>query len=440
VTVFPDADLISRYSPIDRPGSRVLYAASTGLERAMADVDAERLIRIYAEAVLDVWDPYRIALRNLPYLAWAMGVNLWDDDWRETTKRTWVARQWEFKSLRGTEAGIRMAMDYVGRDVSPCGYQLSKITAPPQRVYSGPSLTREEREAWLALMPQVRVWRVQERGMASFGKLFYGGSGGAGRQHDHRFCVGGSDDGLALRAATPSTALSRLHRRARYVVRGLETDITVSEFGTYWRLHLRGMAGQKVFTNRPIRPDRFFIPSDAALRLITVVPRERLSWRSPVWASIEPMTSEPERIVLNGTRRRSAFCDVPMRQRAYYAPSDAWARIFERYAINDGSIELQDRRPVQFMGTGRYGFPKYTAWAAVTLKSRRRWAVFNGPFGQHRFFLPHDGTPVLRARRAVAAAKKLVDRVLLELGPVPRFVAGKPFIAGADSFIVGSAF
>jgi hypothetical protein len=95
---------------------------------------------------------------------------------------------------------------------------------------------------------------------------------------------------------------------------------------------------------------------------------------------------------------------------------------------------------VQFMGTGRYGFPKYTAWVGASLRSKRKWAVFDGPFGQHRFFLPHDGTPVLRARRAVVAAKKLVDRVLLELGPVPRFVAGRPFIAGIDSFIVGSAF
>jgi hypothetical protein len=140
--------------------------------------------------------------------------------------------QWEFKSLRGTEAGIRMAMDYVGRDLSPWGYQVTKITAPPQRVYSGPSLTREEREAWLALMPQVRVWRVQERGTAGFGKLFYGGSG-TGPQRDHRFCIGGSDDDPALRAATPSTAITRLRRRARWVVRGQETDITVSEFGSY---------------------------------------------------------------------------------------------------------------------------------------------------------------------------------------------------------------
>ena len=122
-----------------------------------------------------------------------------------------------------------MAVDYVGRDVSPFGYQVKKITAPPQRVYSGKSLTREEREAWLALMPQVRVWRVFERSFAGLGKLFYGGRG-TGRLRSHRFCGGGENADLVTRAATPSTALERLHRRARYIVRGEETDITVVEF------------------------------------------------------------------------------------------------------------------------------------------------------------------------------------------------------------------
>jgi phage tail P2-like protein len=446
VTDFPDADLIADRNIIDNPGSQVLFPSATGLEKAMADVDAERLIRIYAEAIIDVWDPYKIAARNLPYLAWAMGVNLWEDDWRELTKRTWTARQWEFKSKRGTAAGLRMAVDYIGRDVSPFGYQVTKLTTPPQRVYSGPSLTREEREAWLADMPQLRVWRIQERGVAGFWKVFYGGRG-TGRQHDARFCLGGVEDNPVARAITPTTAIERLKRRARWIVHGEETDITVSEFGTYWRLRLRGVEDSKVFVGRPFGLRRFYIPSDAAKRLITIMPKDRLSWRSPVWASLEPVTAEPERIMIGGMRRHSVFSGGsdptmqvtmggPLGGSSYYAPSDAWARVFERYAINDGSAELLKRRPVQFMGTGRYGFPKYTAWVGVSLRSKRKWAVFDGvPF--NRFFLPHDPTPVKRVKAAVQASKKIADRILLELGPVPRFVAGRAFIAGTDSFMVG---
>ena len=265
---FPDAGLIADRVYLDRPGAETLYRSASGLEKALADSEAERLIRIYAEAVVDVWDPHKISFTNLPYLAWAMGVNLWQDEWREQTKRNWVARQWTFKSLRGTADGIRMAVDYIGRDVSPWGYQVTKFTVPPQRVYSGPSLTRQEREQWLERMPQLRVWRVQERGQAGLGKSFYGSSSSL-RRHDARFCLGGPAADTRVRAITPTTAIERLRRRARWIVRGVETDVHVTEFGTYWRIHLRGIENGSVFTKRPFGLKRFYIPTTAAKRLIT---------------------------------------------------------------------------------------------------------------------------------------------------------------------------
>lgn len=440
---FPDSEMMLDRVYTDRPGAQTLYQAASGLEKALADHEAERLIRVYAEAIVDVWDPFRIAYRNLPFLAWAMGVNMWQDQWREMTKRTWVAQQWTFKSLRGTANGTRMAVDYIGRDVSPWGYQCTKFTVPPQRVYSGPTLTREEREAWLELMPQLRVWRIQERIWWGAGKSFYGGRGN-GRQHNTRFCLGGVEQKTYQSCIVPSTALERLKRRARWIVKGVETDVTVSEFGTYWRVHIRSIEDGSVFTNRPIRPvppKRFYIPTTAPKRLITIMARERLSWRTPTWASMEPITAEPERLVYGSTRRRSVYSDTPMRNhgRDYFVPSDAWSRIYQRYAINDGSTELNSRRPVQFMGVGRYGFPKYTAWIRMSLRSRRPFAVFNGiPF--NKYYQPHDPTPVKRAKIAVQASKKIADRILLELGPVPSFVAGRPFFADKQKFIVGVSF
>jgi phage tail P2-like protein len=440
-----DYDLVNRYLPDARPGSLVLYPAATGLEKAMADTDAERIIRIPDWIITDQWDPYLISFQNLPFLAWAMSVNMWQDEWKEGTKRSWVARAWEFKSLRGTRRGMEMAVDYIGRDVSPWGYQCTKFTVPPQRVYSGPTMTKEEREAWLELMPQVRLWRVYERGIAGFAKSFYGGRG-TGRMHNHRFCLSGEVMEPRLRAITPSTAIERTKHRARWIVRGVETDVTVTDFGFYHRVHLRGIENGSVFCNRPVRsvhPKRYYIPTTASSRLITIMPKERLSWRTPLWASREPLTAEGERIVIGSTRRRSVFSGwvstgprVASQDSWYYVPSDAWSRIYRRYAINDGSTELNSRRPVQFMGTGRYGFPKYTAWVGMSLRSQRRFAVFDG-IPRRRFFLPHDPTPVKRAKVAVRASKKIADRILLELGPVPSFVAGRPFFAGKNVFIVG---
>ena len=58
---------------ITAPGAKLIYRASSGLEKAMADVDGERLIGTYAEIIRDQWDPYRISYNNLPYLAYAQG-------------------------------------------------------------------------------------------------------------------------------------------------------------------------------------------------------------------------------------------------------------------------------------------------------------------------------------------------------------------------------
>ena len=35
--------------------------------------------------------------------------------------------------------------------------------------------------------------------------------------------------------------LAGIKRRARWIVRGKETDVTISEFGNYWRVHLPGI-------------------------------------------------------------------------------------------------------------------------------------------------------------------------------------------------------
>ena len=91
-------------------GAKLLYRAATGLEKALADVDGERLTALYAEAVADVWDPWAISRENLPVLAWAMQARLWEDEWAEHTKREWTANQWHFQALRGTQAGVEMAL------------------------------------------------------------------------------------------------------------------------------------------------------------------------------------------------------------------------------------------------------------------------------------------------------------------------------------------
>src|SRR4051812_38184001 len=96
---------------IEYPGAAVLYREASALEKSLADTDAERLLATRAELITENWDPFLVQTRNLHFLAFAMGVTLWESDvWTLSQKREWIAQQWRFKAYNGTEAAIHMAM------------------------------------------------------------------------------------------------------------------------------------------------------------------------------------------------------------------------------------------------------------------------------------------------------------------------------------------
>lgn len=415
-------------------GSKLIYRQAEGLEKAMADVDSERITLINAELIKDIWDPWACPARLLPYLAWAMGVEYWNDKWSEVTKRSWIAYQLTFKSIRGTQEALERVVDYAGRDVSRWGHQVKKVTTRPQKVFSGPSLTREEREEWLKKLPQVRVWRVNEVGTSSRSKSFYGSSSSI-KLHSPQFCLGGG-------FPVPSTAIYRLRRRVRWIENDQEIDVTIDDFGSFFQIHKPSIEDGSVFSGRPFGLGRHYIPSTAHERLITIEPKPLLPWRSANTPSLQAVTSEPERVTVSGLRQASVFSDLPMRQ-GFFVPSTAHFRIFQRYAVLDESVRELRRRPVQFMGTGRYGFPAFTAWAEVAIGNtrNRRAADFGVNIPKYRFYLPHDDSAVRRVEQAIVASKALRDKIMLQTGPELRFVASrKPVLAGIDVMPAGSGF
>ena len=148
---YPDDFKIPPPERINQPGALTLYQASTGFEKAAADTEAERLMDMYAEAIIDEWNPWQVAYEHLPFLAWAQGVNLWENWWDETFRRNWTARQWYLKSIRGTRAGLDEFVAAVGGRVKRC-------TVPPARAYGTKKQTEEERAAYVARFPQLRIY------------------------------------------------------------------------------------------------------------------------------------------------------------------------------------------------------------------------------------------------------------------------------------------
>lgn len=391
----------------------LLPAGASLLEKTFAS--AGQRIQAIPTPIDTIKRAYDTPAQFLPFVAWEYSVDVWFAHWPETTKRNVTARSFHLHQKKGTLYAIREYARYAGGTVLG-------VERPPIRVFSGPSLTPAEREAWLQKLPQVRVWLFNEPGQFGPAKAFHGGY-----QHARFF---------ERSYAVPSTALSRLRRRARWVVNGAETDITVEEFGSYFRLRFPSIEGRAVYSNR-VHAKRFFIPSTAWRRLVTIQPVPRLAWRSPVSPTLQAVMSEPERVRVSGRRGFARFCNTPLR--GFLIPSTAKNRIFDRYAVNDGTRVLK-RPAVHFTGTQRYGFPAHTAYLRMSIPGKRsRFAAGGGSLmvPGSRFYIPHDGSRVDDVRRAIQSAKRLSDRVMLDLGPKPRFVAGRPFFAGVDHFVVG---
>lgn len=392
------------------PLMKVLAAAGYRLEGIPVDIDKLK-------------DPLAIPVQFLPHIAFEYSTDIWVDDWDEQRKRSVAENAILLHRRKGTLYALREYARYANGEVL-------SVERPPMGVFSGPSLTVAQREAWLASLPQIRLWQVRETGTAARWKAFLG-SDKAGRMRSAQFCLNGP-------APTPSTAIDRLKRRARWVVGGVETDTTVANVGSGFELRLKGEAGQRVFSGDPSNGGAYFIPSDAWKRLVIIEPQARLPWRSAVTPSMRAVISEPERVVVDGNAGYSVFCDEPARM-GFFVPTTAPLRIFERYPVL-GPDTTPSRPVCQFMGVGRYGFPPHTAQVRASLPGKRlaeaagEGIVALGP----RYWLPHDHRPMTNLCLAASASKRLSDKVLLLTGPEPRFVAGQtPFIAGEDSLIVG---
>jgi len=435
VVVAPDI-VPSDIVPLPDDIGQHILVNPTGAERAFTDVEYQRVIGTHAEIIRDIWDPNACPVGLLPFLAWAMGVNFWNDAWSEQTKRLWIALQWLYKSLRGTEAGVRMAVDFAGRDVSPFGYHVRQITTRPQQVFSGPSLTKEQREEWLSTLPQIRVYYYRSNGPDPLDKAFLGPTYGS--SHGGPFFL----DSFML----PSVAKTHLERRATYNVNGVDTDTTVTDFGNFYQLHIKGDAGDKVFVGDEIG-GKFFIPSDAWKRLITVAPTPLPPRRVAIGPSVEPIQALPEFVQIAGDGTDGVYTGSNfqhnsgsfMNDHNYFIPSTAKFRVFDRFAINDGSDFPVAMPNKQFMGIGRYGWPAFTVQTDVSMAGKRTPYAAGDDFyvPKDRFWIPHDPKPIEYVCSAIESWRALRDRSWLKTGPTNIFVAGEAFIAGVDSFIVG---
>lgn len=95
--------------------SNLLPPNATGAEKALAETIA-RMSDIPVP-VKDLWNTETCPSAVLPWLAWALSVDIWDPDWTEDRKREEIAESVDVHRRKGTVSSLRQAILKVIPDV-----------------------------------------------------------------------------------------------------------------------------------------------------------------------------------------------------------------------------------------------------------------------------------------------------------------------------------
>lgn len=105
----------------------------------------------YAEVPRTLWDPYTCPASELPMLAWALSVDVYEDWWPETRKRRVIAESRQYHSTKTTDAGVRTALGY--RDAT-----LVRVNKPRQGFFADVPVSSSDEAKWFAGLPEIRVY------------------------------------------------------------------------------------------------------------------------------------------------------------------------------------------------------------------------------------------------------------------------------------------
>jgi phage tail P2-like protein len=426
---------------VDNAGEQLLYRNASGLEKSLATVDAYRLTVTYAELVKDQWDPWRISYRNLGYLAWAQGVNLWEDDWDEMFRRWWVANQWTFKYYRGSDLGLKMAVEAVNG-------KIVRLTRPPALFYPGAALTEAERLAYVARFPQLRLYpyapRPQLPWLNYLGGVTYKG-GPPHYVHNGRFFgplrkfypTNFNAGGQYLRACTvfePRTGLETqcTVRRVYGVLAGHQKPIYYDEITLPARHdnHFYPGADNKYYLlpkNYPLNHTRRHAvvlgALDATAERLVRVPRDGsldiTQWQAifqTIVPDLNPLKVRPEWVyVKHPWHKYQFYCNRTIGRKRYLVKSDAWMYLYERWYLFDPTRLPDYRTANTYMGRSRFGIRKYSAEAKIAAFWHwpKRYSYYGGFMGPGRFFAPQNTKRIEQLHRAVTASMAARDTIAI---------------------------
>jgi tail protein P2 I len=390
-----------------------------GFEKAAADLESGIMLDINAELIIDTWDPWATFNRNLPYLAWAYDANMWEDGWSENTRRAWTDYQHEFKRIRGTIGAIRDILEFAGRDfVGPGGYVLKQYMTPPQMIFASPGLSVEEHNAWIRLMPEIRIYLGIEGGTAG-GDMFL--DDGFIRQDYIAY-----DNGWELYGRK---AILRQFGKPDIPLRIVQrSKITESHETVDWEeIHTGGFSSAGIFLDEDFVDESNYLDSDDVKPDLYKVRLDRAFDRvstqlhlSSVRPTQEPISVTYERTSDIGHAGPFMFLDDGILGVHHLARDDAALMLADRIYLLDENIATPMSVGTSFIDVDRLGFPRHTMELLIDLQTYEEgtetWVDVDSTL-DHTFLASTNLEHIDRACRAVVAAKSLRDKALCQFDP-----------------------
>lgn len=375
-------------------------------ERAQSLVSARRR-PLPSELVKSVWNPTTCPADLLDHLANTLSVDVWDQSWDDEKKRRVIRRAIPVQRIKGTLAALR---EYAGyRDA-----EIVHVDRPPQRFFAGASETPAQREAWLAALPQVRLYTEGSK-VAAQPRIIAGG---------------GKPMFLSRRFALPTTAPDRAGERAVIWRSGVETPIGAGVWNGNAELTIStpGRRLSRMHAGFTVRS--FPSPSVAAGHLyrIEIDPTSDLTPVAP-GARLQTTRVETRSVAASGHRQ---WRGGAIAYRRFARPSTAEVRVFKRIPIIDGTAPAQPRKSISFASVTRLAVPARTADLGVDIPGRgSRLAFVPGVRCAGLFALPTTAAERIKpALAAVAAAKRLTDTIFVNTNLHRPLTAGSTLFAG----------
>ncbi|MDQ0422288.1 phage tail-like protein [Peteryoungia aggregata LMG 23059] len=356
----------------------------------------------------------------VPFIAWGVSTDLWDRNWPLERKRA-VAKAWfRLHSKKGTLAGIREAVRYF--DSLVVG-----VRRPPDAAYPDPTLTKVERENYLARFKQLRFYSYRERGIAQFGAYLCSG------YRLPRLFPGGKAFPFVSDAATrvgPRVFVFDPEVGREIPVRRVQRTVELEERGAvvFDEVDLPGSAGVAAFVGAPPKAKTYTVDTGASGRRYSVemdtTYLEQISeyHLTSVLPTEDPVSVRPRKQYVRGQRNIGQLFPAArsVRPQSINRPDDgikrtflpatsAGLRIFDQIFLHDRDRQVDKRGARTFIGAVRLGMPPFHA--SLKIQSQGRISRFAVQQFVNGFFVKTSKAKLTNTIEAVRLSKSLRDKI-----------------------------